>query len=1067
MFNPTRISHIKFQTGNIVYIHLLNFQTFKNQEIYFGNNLNLIVAPNGTGKSSISNSIAFIFEEKPEKIVGKGNHLLEFIHFESDFCEVTCVVSSITHYTSKSSENKKNKLCYTSLKRKITAIKNEINNVMDIKDEFFIDNISVYKKKYYEFIATLCIDCSNLTNFLPQEKVTEFTKINGERLFREVFQKIKITTSHQSIIDIVDEFYEKKAELDKFQMDLENSTKELNLISNNKKLLEDELEKYYLFEKNAYQIQLCQYKENYIKMNLLIQEQNKLKNEISDLTKKIHEYNETISNQKHSIIELNNNSFVGEYNDKINKYKYDNELIDKIYTNLKEIVTNYKSSQNELKKRLELNCKINKENKHIYDKKQQQINQIKKEYNEYLKMIASIGLTVNEINIEQYLEKITNKDDLQLEFLNLDKIEHHKTTQISEIENTDNVYNKIKELKITTLKLQKEKEELEKERLSYKNERGQRLLLLKKFHLDTYKAVEWLQNNSIPVQYYEPIFLHINVDSNYQVEIESLFNFQCLTSFLVQSNDDIKTLSMLLKDNMKFNISISAVSTNTMRYKKDECFDGWAIDFVSCNPKYQTIYYSWLNVFGFNSIPITKNNISEHEILKWNKNIKKMVINQNLIEIKGNKYNDEIITRSVRCSNVLKLTSSKYTNDITLLDSQIQQYDIEREKIQKLMLPLLERKKAIELQIQTIEEKFRSIQEKYFILKRYISVYLNLSELPLHNTSDLLIEDIKKNFNTVVNKLFDIKLIPIDFNEFKKIEIEKLNIIRNIDRLEYEKNKSLDILNILNSRLKDEEKKRIEYEKVLSSIEQHITYPQRILSHNDTSSVVDYKAEINSLPETIEALMAKRFQLEGINKELDLNKNIRSQYIEQTNNYVKKQEEQKLIKHQISKLFETCKNIKTTVINNIMTYISPINNKFKTMFAKFDYAGEIRLNHTNEESENEINLGKFELELFVKFESKGKLEKLSFERHSGGEKSLSTILFLLALQDGTCGFRLVDEINQGMDYTNEKKVFELLNEVHGQFFMITPKLSDNFNYPSKGKILILYGGADTGLLNSY
>lgn len=1060
MFNPTRVSHIKFQTGNIIYMQLLNFQTFRNQEIYFGNNLNLIVAPNGTGKSSISNSIAFIFEEKPEKIIGKGNQLIEFINFESDFCEVTCVVLSTSHYTVKTSENKKNKLCYTSLKRKITVIKDEINNVTDIKDEFFIDNISVHKKKYYEFIYSLHIDCSNLTNFLPQEKVTEFTRINGERLFREVFQKIKINDSHQSVIDIVDEFYKKKTELDKFQMDLENSTKELNLISNNKKLLEDELEKYYLFEKNVYQIQLCQYKENYIKMNLLIQEQNKLKNEISDLTKKIHEYDEKIDIQKHNVIELNNNSFAVEYNDKINKYKYDNEIIDKIYTNLKEIVINYKSTQNELKKRLELNCKISKENEYIHNKKQQQMNQIKKEYNEYLKIIANIGLTIDEINIEQYLEKMTNKDCLQFEFLYLDKIEDFKVSRIAEIENTDNVYNEIKELKTTTLKLQKEKEELEKERLSYKNERGQRLLLLKKFHFDTYKAVEWLQNNSISIHYYEPIFLHINVDSNYQIEIESLFNFQCLTSFLVESNDDIKTLSMLLKDNMKFNINISVVSTNIMKYKKGDCFDGWAIDFVSCNPKYQTIYYSWLNVFGFNSIPITKNNISEHEILKWNKNIKKMIINQNLIEIKGNKYNDEIITRSVRCSSVLKLTGTKCTDDIALLDSKIQQYDIEREKIQKLMLPLLEKKKTIELKIQTIEEKFRNIQEKYFILKRYINVYLNLVEVPLHNTSDLLIEDIKKNFNTVVNKLFNIKLIPIDCNELKKIEIEKLNIVRNIDRLEYEKNKSLDVLNILNSRLKDEENKKLECEKILSSIEQHIISSQQIM---------DYKAEINSLPETIEKLMAKRFQLEGINKELDLNKNIKSQYTEQTNNYVKKQEEQELIKLQINKLLKICKDIKTTIINNVMEYIPPINNKFKTMFAKFDYAGEIRLNHTNEEieNENEINLGRFELELFVKFEPQGKLEKLSFERHSGGEKSLSTILFLLALQNSAHGFRLVDEINQGMDYTNEKKVFELLDEVHGQFFMITPKLFDNFSYPQKGKILILYGGADTGMLNSY
>jgi chromosome segregation ATPase len=41
------------------------------------------------------------------------------------------------------------------------------------------------------------------------------------------------------------------------------------------------------------------------------------------------------------------------------------------------------------------------------------------------------------------------------------------------------------------------------------------------------------------------------------------------------------------------------------------------------------------------------------------------------------------------------------------------------------------------------------------------------------------------------------------------------------------------------------------------------------------------------------------------------------------------------------------------------------------------------------------------------------------------ERSVSTMLYLMALQDMThCPFRLVDEINQGMDPTNERLIFE-------------------------------------------
>ncbi|CAM9443801.1 unnamed protein product [Ectocarpus sp. 6 AP-2014] len=66
--------------------------------------------------------------------------------------------------------------------------------------------------------------------------------------------------------------------------------------------------------------------------------------------------------------------------------------------------------------------------------------------------------------------------------------------------------------------------------------------------------------------------------------------------------------------------------------------------------------------------------------------------------------------------------------------------------------------------------------------------------------------------------------------------------------------------------------------------------------------------------------------------------------------------------------------------------------------------------------------------------------------HSGGERSVSTILFLMALQDlQHSPFRVVDEINQGMDPKNERQVFShiVLNSCgpsRKQYILITPKL---------------------------
>jgi chromosome segregation ATPase len=56
------------------------------------------------------------------------------------------------------------------------------------------------------------------------------------------------------------------------------------------------------------------------------------------------------------------------------------------------------------------------------------------------------------------------------------------------------------------------------------------------------------------------------------------------------------------------------------------------------------------------------------------------------------------------------------------------------------------------------------------------------------------------------------------------------------------------------------------------------------------------------------------------------------------------------------------------------------------------------------------------------------LSVLDNHRQSGGERAVSTIFYLMALQSlARAPFRLVDEINQGMDPRNERYVRNVLH----------------------------------------
>lgn len=140
--------------------------------------------------------------------------------------------------------------------------------------------------------------------------------------------------------------------------------------------------------------------------------------------------------------------------------------------------------------------------------------------------------------------------------------------------------------------------------------------------------------------------------------------------------------------------------------------------------------------------------------------------------------------------------------------------------------------------------------------------------------------------------------------------------------------------------------------------------------------------------------------------------------------------------------------------------LEKVNKLFQQYMSELGCAGEVRLRKGASENSDE-SLGDFAnwgVEIRVKFREKSPLQVLSAHHHSGGERSVSTIMYLMALQDLMVSpFRCVDEINQGLDERNERLVFKRIVEnstrppkeegiphTHiGQYFLITPKLLPN------------------------
>lgn len=141
--------------------------------------------------------------------------------------------------------------------------------------------------------------------------------------------------------------------------------------------------------------------------------------------------------------------------------------------------------------------------------------------------------------------------------------------------------------------------------------------------------------------------------------------------------------------------------------------------------------------------------------------------------------------------------------------------------------------------------------------------------------------------------------------------------------------------------------------------------------------------------------------------------------------------------------------------------VGKVSKAFSEMFAHLGFSGEVQLRSNDEHKYNE-----FGIEIHVSYRNVEKMRMLEATVQSGGEKSVATMLYLMSLQQVTkCPFRIVDEINQGMDARNERAVYEQIvrcSEAKGatqsQYFLITPKLLPNLLYKPTMRIISIFRG---------
>lgn len=612
------------------------------------------------------------------------------------------------------------------------------------------------------------------------------------------------------------------------------------------------------------------------------------------------------------------------------------------------------------------------------------------------------------------------------------------------------------------------------------NERERRIDLLRQRFPDTYKAMEWLKENRqlFRGQVYDPIMMELAVN---QVEhakyIETAIGVRDLTAFTCTNVEDMNLLLKKLRIDRRLKCNVvHSPATQTVQYRPKvaittlrhlgahsfliDSIDGPApvINYLCQIYKvHNTVIGAdemennvahlpdWLNLFFTTNdrVAITRSKYHQDRSTLSTRIVRNNVFNARLPaqELNQLKHDREELVRKV---DALRNKRNEIEKTIEIRENDCRKIIQKRNELLSAKGKLQEAKKKLAMQseklrctiaaginIDTENEKCQTVTRQS--IKKLIKFQANAVAVfeKLTNVSSSE-EEAKHRLEKFKSSFASIDVQIMTSNEQKersKSYVDRIGKLLNEAKQECKK-KQMEAMKMTNNR-KPSDGASFPYKKQFDAISNSIDELKDELSH------IEAQLECQSAPqrETVREFEERSHQLEQLKKEM-ANFDRSAATIEQD----------------MMKLHNEW-------FPAVQSIVDSINNNFSRFMATMNCAGEIELKRKSEHDYNTYGI-----EIRVKYRSNEGLKPLDRNVQSGGERAVAIAVYSLSLQHlSQVPFRCVDEINQGMDSYNERRVFDMLVKIVGrehqsQFFYVTPKLLTNLSCNKYVTCCIVHNG---------
>ncbi|XP_066376413.1 structural maintenance of chromosomes protein 5-like isoform X2 [Miscanthus floridulus] len=1013
---PPQRGEDDYVPGNIVEIELFNFMTYDRLVCCPGPRLNFVVGPNGSGKSSLVCAIALGLAGDPN-ILGRASSVGAFVKRG----EVAGHVK-----ISLRGDTPDDKICIT---RKIDT-KN--------KSEWLLNGATVPKKEVIDVIKKFDIQVNNLTQFLPQDRVSEFAKLSPIQLLEETEKAVgdlDLPVQHRQLV-------ERSKELKALEVAITQKEKTLNNLKALNAEQEKDVERVRLRDNLLRKAELMKKKLPWLKFDMMQKEFIEVIQEKEKSAKQEMEEGARVWEDSKGPI------------DKLKKHKATHT------SNIKKINSQVNENMNNRQKVMDQDLKLNAELKATFDDIEDLKKQEKSRQQRILKTKEDLAAAEKELeDLQPYeLPKAENLTDqiarINVEIKNLKAERNAVESQLArEEESMRRCCDRLKEMESKNSKL---------------------LQALRSAGADKIvEAYHWVQANkkNFREEVYGPVLLEVNVqDKLHATYLENHVPNYIWKSFITLDASDrdyivretkqygIPVLNYLAHEGTRRQpLNITPEMKQLGIYSRlDQVFQ--APDTV----KDVLISQAGLDnsYIGTDETHRRADEVSELGIgdfwtpdnhYRWSKSRYSSYMSANVDAVRPSR----LFKSNLDVSGIedLRLQKENHVTNIEGMHEAIKTLHRKQRQLEDEEANIHKQKEEIINAMRYHKKRREEIQRRVDFKRRTLKDISR--EEDVESSTRKLLDQVAKLNDERFHAAMKLKDLLTEAVALKWSHTEKNMASVELDTKIWEMEKDVKKLE------KEANQKARNYEDCKRITQEHRRRLSIAKQKAESIAMItkDLEKEFLAMPTTVEELEAAIQDTESeANSMLFLNQNVLQEYqnrqheIESISNKLKDDKGE----HEIC-----CSEIETVKgkwLPTLRTLVSKINDTFSRNFQEMAVAGEVSLD------EHGLDFDHYGILIKVKFRQTSQLQVLSSHHQSGGERSVSTILYLVSLQDLTnCPFRVVDEINQGMDPINERKMFQQLVRAASQIntpqcFLLTPKLLPDLEYSDACNILNIMNG---------